>query len=294
MEVTLRTPPTRFVLVHYHIFKNAGSTLEWILRREFRDAFATLHSSDANAVLGAEYLRDCLLDNPRIKAVSSHHLRYPMCELSGTVLFDCCFLRHPLDRLQSFYEHFGRADEDNWLTRLARRESLQGFMKVLVESAPHVVSNVQTLYFSMGGAFTRPAGSWDLEKAVSTVRQMAFPGVVEQFDESLVAAEYFLRPAFPELRLEYVAQNVSPARGAGQPVSGRSQPIEVWGSELHDQLIRLNEYDLKLFQLTSDEIERRTSLIPAFAGRVKEFRERCSALLSQAPVEFAPSQVALT
>ena len=69
-------------------------------------------------------------------------------------------------------------------------------MKTLLQGWPHLVGNVQTLYLSTGGAFTRPAGVLDFQKALDTVRRMAFPGVVEQFDESLVAAEYFLGPAF--------------------------------------------------------------------------------------------------
>jgi hypothetical protein len=260
--------------------------MEWILRREFPGAFATLHSSDADAILGAEHLRDCLLNNPHIKAVTSHHLRYPMGEIPGTVLFDCCFLRHPLDRLQSLYDHFRRTGEEDWVSRLARRESSQGFMKTLVETAPHVVSNVQTLYLSMGGALTRPAGPWDLEKAFDILRQMSFPGLVERFDQSLVAAEYFLRPAFPELRLEYVAQNVGLAKEAERSGERGGRLMALWGEELHAQLVHLNEYDLKLFKLAADEIERRTSLIPCFPRLLDEFRQRCAALRPQQFVDF--------
>jgi hypothetical protein len=296
MEITLRTPALRFVLIHYHIFKNAGTTMEWILRREFPDAFATLHSSDAAAILGADHLRDLLLENPGVKAVSSHHLRYPIGELPGMVLFDCCFLRHPLKRLQSVYEHFRRTAEEDWLSRLARRESSQGFMKTLVETAPHLVSNVQTLYLSTGGAFTRPAGPWDLEGAFDILQRMAFPGLVERFDESLVAAEYFLRPAFPELRLEYVAQNVSPQE-SGRSGAGPNRLIALWGNELHSQLIRLNEYDLKLVKRTADEITRRTAMVPNFPRVLEEFERRCAAMQSRLPGPSRPhtnSAAALT
>ena len=186
------------------------------------------------------------LKNPNIKALSSHHLRYPMGQTPGTIFFDCCFLRHPLTRLQSLYEHYRRTGDEDWLSRLARHETSQGFLKTLVESAPHVVSNVQTLYLSTAGAFTRPAGSWDLERAIEILHKWHSPVLVEQFDESLVSAEYFLRPAFPELRLEYVAQNVSPAKDDGRSGAGGSRLIALWGDELHSQLVRLNEYDLKL------------------------------------------------
>lgn len=209
-----------------------------------------------------------------------------MGQLAGTIFFDCCFLRHPLTRLQSLYEHYRRTGDEDWLSRLARHETSQGFMKALVEGAPHVVSNVQTLYLSTAGAFTRPAGSWDLARAIEILHGMAFPGLVEQFDESLVSAEYFLRPAFPGLRLEYVAQNVSPAKDHGRSDAARSRLITLWGDELHSQLVRLNEYDLKLYRQVADEITRRRAMVPAFIRRLEEFQRRCQLLQSQLQVEL--------
>ena len=276
--VTLDTLGIRFVLIHFHIFKNAGTTIEWILRREFPEGFLALDSSDPAAVLGTEHLRHSLLKNPQVRAVSSHQLRYPTGDVPGTVLFDCCLLRHPLDRLQSLYEYFRRSEEDHWFAGLARRETAAGFMRELVESAPHFVSNVQTLYLSTSGAFTRPAGVWDLEKACNIVRRMSFPGTVERFDESLAAAEYYLHPAFPELRLDYVKQNVSPAKESSRHGVRRERLIRLWGSEIHRQLTRLNEYDLKLFELATSEIRRRTSLVPRFKERLEDFRRRCAVL----------------
>jgi len=35
LDFTLEVPRPRFVVVHYHFFKNAGSTIESILEREF-------------------------------------------------------------------------------------------------------------------------------------------------------------------------------------------------------------------------------------------------------------------
>ena len=46
-DFTLDVPRPRFVVVHYHFFKNAGSTIESILEREFAGEFATLHGLTA-------------------------------------------------------------------------------------------------------------------------------------------------------------------------------------------------------------------------------------------------------
>src|ERR1035438_8985929 len=96
IDVTLMASRARFVAVHYHIFKNAGTTVERILDREFPGCFAKLHGPSADATLDAEDLAAFLDDHPNIQAVTSHHLRYPAPVLRNIVVFDCCFLRHPL------------------------------------------------------------------------------------------------------------------------------------------------------------------------------------------------------
>ena len=87
----------RFVILHYHIFKNAGSTIEEILGRSFGEGFARFDPLESDArVRGADLL--CALErNPHLKAVSSHQIRYPMPKASGLIFFDLCFLRDPID-----------------------------------------------------------------------------------------------------------------------------------------------------------------------------------------------------
>src|SRR5580698_765711 len=110
LEATIPAPAPRFVIVHYHIFKNGGSTVESILEREFAHAFATLHGPDASSTLDGADLETFLDRHPQIQAVSSHHLRYPKPSIRHMVVFDCCFLRHPLDRIDSMYWFLREAD----------------------------------------------------------------------------------------------------------------------------------------------------------------------------------------
>src|SRR5213078_4447018 len=118
MNIRLAVPPTRFVIVHYHIFKNGGSTIASILEREFRDAYATVHGPDDVSVLDHTHLAGFVSDHADVQAISSHHIRYPKPVLPNTVIFDWCFLRHPLDRLQSLYSYFQRIDSADPLCRL--------------------------------------------------------------------------------------------------------------------------------------------------------------------------------
>jgi hypothetical protein len=85
-NVTLDVPRTRFVVVHYHIFKNGGSTIESILRREFGTGFTMLHGPGPNSILSGDDLGAFLRDY-EVSAISSHHLRYPLPALPCTVIF---------------------------------------------------------------------------------------------------------------------------------------------------------------------------------------------------------------
>ena len=85
IDHTLDVPASRFIFVHYHIFKNGGTTIESILRREFGGGFATVHGPRASSVLDAKGLTKFLRLHPGISAVSSHHLRYPKPDIRGWV-----------------------------------------------------------------------------------------------------------------------------------------------------------------------------------------------------------------
>jgi len=277
LEVSVPVTQSRYVLVHYHIFKNGGTTIESILEREFPGRFATLHGQGSEAVLDAEDLLEFLHRHPGITAVSSHHLRYPKPLSRRAVFFDCCFLRNPLDRLLSSYSHFRRSNSDDPVSRWARSYTPREFVSRLINEAPHLVTEVQVTQLANAGVFTRPANEADLDRAAALIRDMAVPGLVEMFDESLVVAEHYLRPAFPTLRLEYVAQNVGQATRHA-PMKSREYWEDLWGKDLYERLLRMNEMDTELVLRTRHEILRRLDGIPRLAGKLASFQARCARL----------------
>ncbi len=261
IDVTLMAAPTRFVVAHLHIFKNAGSTIEHILEREFPASFARLHGPNPESTLEADDLAAFLRDHPGVQAVTSHHLRYPLPTIPRTVFFDCCFLRHPLERLDSMYSYFQKIDSTDAMSRSARRQTSAEFIRSLMARSPHLISNVQVTQLARGGAFTRPANEFDLENAVRIVRNMALPGVVEMFAESMAAAEYYIRPAFPNIKLGASPKNVS--RPIVSSASEREQRlVRLWGLDLHRQVTKMNELDIELFRQAQLEIRGRLSLMP--------------------------------
>jgi hypothetical protein len=108
---------------------------------------------------------------------------------------------------------------------------------------------------------------------------MAVPGLVDMFSESLIAAEYFLRPAFPALRLDHTPQNVSePARAGSLAHERENRLVDLWGADLYADLVRLNQFDLELYQRARSEIRRRLFLVPGLDDRMVHFEARCAGL----------------
>jgi hypothetical protein len=280
LQAIVPTIKSRFVIVHYHIFKNGGTTIEHVLEREFSARLATLHGPDSDSVLDGDDLLEFLEKNPEIAAVSSHHLRYPKPRCRRIVFFDCCFLRDPIERLYSSYSHFRRSLAGDLYSRWARSCNPRDFAARMIEAAPHQISNVQVNQLVNAGAFTRPATERDFDQAIAIVKDMAIPGLVEMFEESLVAAEYFLGPAFPNLRLEYSPQNVSASPRAMQ-IRSANEWRGIWGSDLYERLLRMNAFDLELVRRARIEILRRLDSVPRLPEKLAEFRLRCGRLAPQ-------------
>ena len=169
---------------------------------------------------------------------------------------------------------------------MARNNSGRGFVRELIEYHPNIVSNAQVNLLGQGGCFTRPPGSADLELARGVLAEMAVPGVVECFDEGLIAAEYFLQPAFPSLNLQYVRMNQSRrrfplgrARDAGKDAANDAEYWDyLWGADFSYQLMKLNQLDLSLHEAAMAEIRRQLRLVPNLAERRTAFQQRCRAL----------------
>jgi hypothetical protein len=283
----------RWVLLHYHILKNAGSTIECILTRNFGENFASFDSPRRNGVVPNDSLLSLLDRNPGLKAVSSHQTRYPAPSVPGILFFDVCFLRDPIDRLRSTYDYFRKKPSPgDPISDLANTRELGRFAEGLVEDFPNYVNDAQVVLLANGGVYDHPPGEKDLERAIDRVRKASVPGVVDCFDESLVAGQYFLTPVFPNLDCAYPPANVS-----GDPEStldSRKRKFqETCDSRVYAQLLRLNALDSKLVDEARAEVWRRFKLVPKHEDRLRALRARVQSYIAGAvPEPSEPPKVA--
>jgi hypothetical protein len=262
----------RFVLLHYHFFKNAGTTIEEILAHSFFENYARFDTEDFDGAVSHEQLVSHLRRFPRMKAVSSHQFRYPIPRERGFIFFDLCFLRDPIDRIRSMYDYFrDKPVPGEPASDLARTQSIGGFIAGLVEHHAYRVSNVQVNMLA-NGIVNDPPLETDLIRATQVMLRTSFLGVVDCFSESLIAGQHFLRPVFPNLALAQQAANVS-----GGLEDARQARIEKFrqacDADVYAELVRLNALDSELVNRARAEAHRRFSLDPEGPARLRELLE---------------------
>ena len=245
-----------FVILHYHLFKNAGSTFEDILDHSFGERFGKLETTADAGLISPGEVVEFLDARPTLQAFSSHQIRYPMPLAPGYLFFDICFLRDPLDRLRSFYDYFRqKPNPANPISALANSSGLGDFMAGMIRDQSLFVRNNQVNLMACGGDSDEP-NEQDLLLAIQRMRACSFPGVVDCFEQSVAAGTDSLRCAFPELDCARPPINVS--RGLEGTVADRIGEIrEACTPEVYAKLLQMTDLDRQLVQETRTEVWRR-------------------------------------
>jgi hypothetical protein len=258
----------RFILLHYHFFKNAGSTIEEILQNTFFENYARMDTPDFDGAVSPEDLVSYLNRHPRMNAVSSHQFRYPVPRARGYIFLDICFLRDPVDRIRSMYDYFREKPiPGEPASELAREQSVGGFIAGLVRDHPYRASNVQVNMLA-NGIVNDPPSEADLVRATQVMLRTSMLGVVDCFNESLIAGQHFLRPVFPNLALAQAPVNVSSGPDSATKFKQACDP------DVYAELVRLNALDAELVNRARAEVRRRFALVPDGPARLRELQAR--------------------
>ncbi len=271
----------RLIIAHGHIFKNAGSTLDWSLRRSFGDGFLDHRDDERMLGDGTRHLAELVAQQGSLQAISSHHMPGTMPELEGCRFAQLYLLRHPVERVRSVYAFERQQQSDSLGARTAKRKNFADYVVWRMQpGVPRVIRNYQTLYLAGEHDYpgTAEPGAELFARALDQLQSGALVGIVERYDESMVVLEHQLKDSLPALDLAYVRQNVTPAERTER------DPARILAQlgELSDTLISKNSLDLDLYQLAERRLDETIGRIPEFEQRLGEFRARCQLLESGA------------
>ena len=250
-DVTESVVTPRPVVIHYHLFKNAGSSIDRALKENFGVTWAETESDHRlQPALVAEFLSE----NPWVSALSSHTATLPLPSVDGIDILPIVMLRHPVDRIRSVYEFERRQDVDGIGANTAKGMTMKAFvawrLDRFTEMKDRSFVNFQVERMALGS----DEGS-ELERAQATIARLPFVGVVEAFDQSLERLEVLMRERFPKVRLHAYRQNVSPsAKGMlDEKLSAFRGHI---GDDLFERLLEANHEDMVIWEAARESYQQ--------------------------------------
>lgn len=240
---------TRPVVLHFHLFKNAGTSVDVILKRNFGDAWGEVEGPN-NKKLDSEPLVEFIRSHPNLKAISSHTAVVTLPKADDLNIIPMCFVRHPIDRIRSVYD-FERVQEAKTPGAIqAKKGSFKEYVDWRLANPPSwQVKNFHAVRFKDFYEFTRPMQQELVEKrALRAVRNMPWLGLVEKFEQSMEAYALAIREHFPEFKIYQANAN----RTTNSQLSLQDN-IEAFkdrvGIETYSELEEMNELDFRLYEI---------------------------------------------
>lgn len=223
----------RTVILHYHLFKNAGTSLDNQLKANFQDQWVTKEFPGQN---NTAQVRQWIESTPDALAYSSHTMMGPLPEVPGVRIISVMLLRDPIARIRSAYRFEHKQVSDGFGAVLARHTTFEGYVHVrLAMPWDRQCRSFQTWRL----ASLAPGEGSELDRAKQGLERLTLVGRVEQFDTMLTELKALLEPAFPDIALTPVHSNRSDS------ASGTSKPKD---PAIEALLKKANAEDLALLE----------------------------------------------
>jgi len=256
----------RIVIFHYHIFKNAGSTIDNMLKNNFGSSWVTYDGEQAHSRLSSHEIENFISNNPKCRAISSHNAILPIPKINDIYIAPIIFLRHPLDRVRSIYDferHQGlTAGPVSRGADHASKLSFKDYIRWRLDFTTNgVTHNHHTAWLLHHPRYNRhKIQQHDYEQALKNLKNLPYFGLVEQFEESLFVLSAFLKELKIEIKLDYKVKNSS--KHYGKSLDERLEELRLsLDKETWDEIESRNKLDLQLYEIAKIEFQGRIKSI---------------------------------
>jgi hypothetical protein len=236
------------LLVHYHIYKNAGTSVDKNLSDSFGENWIAYEGSSDNFRFANEDIEAVVEANPGVRAISSHKAPpFPVLRRFVPILF----LRHPIDRARSVY-YFARRDPAQFDHELARDVTFKEYVNRWLDRPSSQIRNYQVIHLSRATSFSVSedssvvARSEDLCEAYDFLRSLRFFGLVGRFEESCRGFEACYGRTFPALKMGSARENALAEESLSEAAALELVRKEL-GQDTYVRLVDANRLDLALY-----------------------------------------------
>lgn len=199
----------RHVILHNHLFKNAGTSVDHILIQNFGDRWLSEEFPIKGKTNTAE-LGNWIQDNPHACAFSTHTMLGPLPVIKDVGIIPVMLLRDPLDRIASAYRFERGQNAQSRGAQLAKTHGFAGYVHArLSTSGDRQCRNFQTHRLAM--MLPDMAGT-ELEracKAAQMIHEVGVLGFVQRFDSAIERLSRLIAPYHPGFSWKPIVANAS-------------------------------------------------------------------------------------
>jgi hypothetical protein len=247
----------RPVILHFHTYKNAGSTIDGILQRCFPQSWANFDGPVPEFFIPHSEIAIIARNRPHLQAISSHQIRLPVPVQDNLEFLPIVFIRRPELRAASMWRFERQRDDNHPATLLAKDLKFRDWVaRLLKPEAGNKICNAQTYLFSFQhDSRGQPDDPANLERARANLEALPLIGVVEAFASSMRQFERLYRPKLPQ----FAVGNIEPVNvTAAAPRTTEEKLAEMereLGSLLFRELQARNSEDIELCEMAAARLE---------------------------------------
>ncbi len=236
----------KVIVAHYHLFKNAGTSVDAILDHNFNSDWRKIEFGKIDRQSNSQLVQNWLLAHQSISAFSSHTAMFPLPAITNISLIPMIFLRHPIDRLWSVYK-FERQHKKilNESIKLAQEHDFAGYLNYQLDQTQNrSCRNFQTYRFSW---LNSQPNLTEFEQAMHGLDSLPIVGIVEEFDLSMKLYQKAIAQYYPSFQLKSVHKNIT-----SQQNLSLAAKLDLIQSNLdratYQRLLDSNRDDLQLYE----------------------------------------------
>ena len=248
-------------IFHFHLYKNAGTSVDEILKSSFNNKWQEREFEDDNPLSD---ITDWVVSAPDTLCFSSHTASLKiiteqhLCDKDNRVfeLFPIIFMRHPIDRIASVYRYEKSQTTNSWENNLAKSSSMQKYIET--RWARELDTQCRNFHCNRLAEVFRNGDNTrisDYELALNSIKIFPFIGIVDRFQDSLNIYADLLK-LFIDMDFHFLETIENATSDAGITLEDRLDLIKLEvGVSFFNKLIEINEKDISLYETVSNKLK---------------------------------------
>jgi len=252
-----RRPP---LLIHYHVFKNAGTSFKKSLIDALGEtALASYDSPFPGGFISRRNLARFAARHPDVKVIATHQAAPPPPRIHGREVLSSILIRDPIARIRSMYAFERRQEATSKGAQKAKQLSFKEYVMWRLEDSPAVLCNYQVFFCSRNPRKeVLIAGPEQLDQAIANLDTITIVGTVARFNEWLGLGQEVLSKGFPSISLKVLRRNATEPADASQGAIFEHLVADL-GEALAGFLLEHNQLDMRLHQIADALLTHRTA-----------------------------------